>query len=427
MSSSYFLVDCNNFYASCERLFNPSLRHKPVVVLSNNDGCIIARSNEAKALGIPMGAPFYQYREQIRRQGVAVFSSNYTLYGDISQRVMSTLHSFCKNVEVYSIDEAFLQFQDEPWELEHCARDLRQKIHTWVGIPVSIGIAPTKTLAKIANRVAKNQAATQGVFDLRDPQQQAIILRNCATKDIWGIGNRLAERLKPLGITTALHLRDYPTKMLRKHFGVMVERTALELKGIACLSLEMTKPRKNIIASRSFGRYVTEWNDLAAAISQYTARACTRLREQDSVAQGIQVFITTNPFQTQNPHYQNSKIQTLVSPTADTSLWIHAAKKALQAIYRPNYAYKKAGIMLLNIIPATMQQRDCFMEHTESTLRENTKRNQLMSLMDKLNAEQGSKTLFLAAEGVNLSWTMRSGLKSDRFTTDWQELAQVIA
>lgn len=427
MPAHYFLVDCNNFYASCERVFNPALNHKPVVVLSNNDGCIIARSNEAKALGIPMGAPLYQYRDQLSRHRVAIFSSNYTLYGDISQRVMSALRLFCADVEVYSIDEAFLQFHGGPSDLYCHAQELRQKIHTWIGIPVSVGIAPTKTLAKIANRVAKRQAVAQGVFDLRDVAQQVSVLEQCATQDIWGIGSRLAERLKALGIVNALQLRDYPKKILRQQFGVVVERTALELQGIPCLSLEMSKPRKNIIASRSFGQYLTELDDLATAVSHHTARACVRLREQHSLAQAIQVFITTNPFQTKNPHYQNSKIQTLVSPTADTSLWIHAAKKALQCIYRPGFAYHKAGIMLMDIMPATLQQQDCFIDSNEQARHKIFKRNQLLQLMDRLNDEQGSRSLFLAAEGMQQHWAMRAQQKSSRFTTDWQELAWVKA
>ncbi|HVV69350.1 MAG TPA: Y-family DNA polymerase [Gammaproteobacteria bacterium] len=421
-SPIYALVDCNNFYASCERLFNPALNGKPVVVLSNNDGCIVARSNEAKALGIPMGAPFYKYRALLKRHQVAVFSSNYTLYGDLSQRVMASLRLLCPEVEVYSIDEAFLRLDS----LAHCdlqkyAENMREKIYQWTGIPVSIGIAPTKTLAKLANRVAKSQTTT-GVFDLRERQLQQTILQKCEVVDIWGIAHRTAAKLQRLGISTAQQLCDYPPKMIRQHLGVVVERIVLELNGIACLALEKTLPKKNIMASRSFGKPITSFADLAEAISHHTARACIKLRQQNSKAQAIYIFITTNQFRLSEPQYQNGKMLGLSTPTADTSRLIAIAKKGLREIFRPGYQYYKAGIMLMDIASDNIQQ-DLLLDNDMT----NTKREKVMQVMDTLNTQFGTNTLFIAAEGMEPNWSMRIKNKSLHFTTNWQELARVLA
>ncbi len=421
--SVYALVDCNNFYASCERIFNPALNHKPLVVLSNNDGCIVARSNEAKALGIAMGAPFYQLRALLQRHQVQVFSSNYTLYGDISQRVMTSLRLLCPEVEVYSIDEAFLRLDGfASGELPRYAESIREKIYTWIGIPVSIGIAPTKTLAKLANRTAKSQA-TSGICDLRDPRLQQSILQTFPVKDIWGIGSRTTAKLQRLGITTAQQLRDYCPKAIRRQFGVVVERIVLELQGIACLTLEKIQPKKNIIASRSFGKIITDYEDLAEAVSQHTARAAVKLRQQQSKAQGIYTFISTHPFYNSEPQYQNGKIQGLVAPTADSARLIQAAKSALKQIFRPGYRYYRAGIMLMDIVPMRCQQRDLFIDHSAIQV----KREKLMQTMDQLNKQMGANTVFVAAQGVDNAWRMRADRRSPRFTTDWEELVRVIA
>ena len=419
----YALVDCNNFYASCERIFNPALNNKPLVVLSNNDGCIVARSNEAKALGITMGAPFYQLRALFQRHQVQVFSSNYTLYGDISQRVMASLRLLCPEVEVYSIDEAFLRFDGfAPGELQSYAENLREKIHTWVGIPVSIGIAPTKTLAKVANRIAKSQA-TSGICDLRNPRLQKSILQTFPIKDIWGIGSHTTAKLQQLGITTAQQLRDYCPKAIRQQFGVVVERIVLELRGFACLTLEKVLPKKNIISSRSFGKLITDYDDLAEAVSHHATRAAAKLRKQQSKAQGIYTFVSTNPFRNAEPQYQNGKIQGLVVPTADSSTLVKAAKNALKQIFRPGYQYYRAGIMLMDITSMECQQQDLFIDHSAIQL----KREKLMQVMDQLNRQMGSNTVFLAAQGVDNAWKMRADRRSPRFTTDWGELVRVIA
>lgn len=420
----FALVDCNNFYASCERIFNPSLEHKAIVVLSNNDGCIVARSNEAKLLGIPMGAPYFQYSKLLKQNKVTIFSSNYTLYGDISQRIMTALRLFCSDVEIYSIDEAFLQLHAfSQQDLINYCKNIRQKIKQWIGIPVSIGIAPTKTLAKVANYMAKRHSI-EGIFDLRNAVMQETILKSFDIKNIWGIGQRLSLKLNQLGIKSALDLRDYPQKIIRQHFGVTVERTVLELRGIPCLSLEATKPNKSIIASRSFGKPITHYEDLAEAISYHTARASEKLRQQNSKAQGIYAFITTNVFRDKGKQYNNGQLCTFIEPTADTRHLIQAAKKALQKIYRTGYKYHKAGIILTDIISADYYQQDLFIN---SNAAENFKHNHLMQVIDNINRQMGKQTLFFAAQGTKPYWMMRVDCKSPKYTTSWQELVQVNA
>ncbi len=419
--SVFALVDCNNFYASCERIFKPSLNGKPIAVLSNNDGCVIARSNETKQLGIPMGAPFYQYRDFFKQHNVSVFSSNYPLYGDISQRIMSVLRLLCPEVEVYSIDEAFLRLNSfSQRDLCAYAREVRQTIMCWIGMPVSIGIGPSKTLAKIANHLAKRQMCA-AVFDLRDKTLQESILTSFAVKDIWGIGSRLSFKLNQLGIYSALELRNYPSKILRKHFGVTVERTALELKGISCLDLEEAKPKKNIIASRSFGQLLTSYEDLAAAVSYHTTRACIKLRQENSQTQGIYTFVSTNPFRENDRQYHNGHLSSLIQPSADTCLLIETAKQNLAQIYRSGYAYQKAGITLMDIVPVSHQQQDLFMGQRGT---EKLKRQQLMQVVDSLNEQMGSNTVFFAAQGTNNNWMTRAEHKSFRYTSNWAELAQ---
>jgi len=420
----YALVDCNNFYASCERLFNPSLNRRPVVVLSNNDGCIVARSNEAKALGIPMGAPFYQYQRLLQKNQVAVFSSNYTLYGDLSQRVMASLRLLCPEVEVYSIDEAFLRLDSlRHQNLFTYAEQIRKTIDQWIGIPVSIGIAPTKTLAKLANRIAKKSTQT-GVCDLHSPQLQEQALHDCALEDIWGISHRTAAKLQSRGITTALALRNTPAKNVRQYLGVVGERIVLELQGISCLAAEKIVPKKNIIASRSFGKPVTDYADLAEAISHHTARACARLREQKSKAQVIYTFIATNGFRKNDPQYQNGKMLGLDEPTMDTARLITLAKTALKQLFRPGYHYYRAGVILMDISQANMQQQDMWRHENDSAV---LKREKLMQVMDELNDSLGAKTLCFAAEGITLAWAMRSDKRSPRYTTHWPELVDVTA
>lgn len=414
----YALVDCNNFYVSCERVFKPHLEEKPAVVLSNNDGCVIARSAEAKKLQIPMGAPYYQWKQFFRDNQVNVFSSNYELYGDFSQRVMEALREFCDNVEVYSIDEAFLLFENmNNQSLIKHANDIRNEIRKWTGIPTSIGIGPTKTLAKIANKVAKTHAASP-VFALLTIEQQEMILRDFPIEDIWGIGSRLAQRLKELNIHTALQLRDADAKELRMHFSVVMEKTIQELRGLSCIPLEMIQPRKQIITSRSFGKLVTKLEELEEAVSYYTANACQKLRSQQSLAKAIQVFIHTNIFRKNQPQYGNSIIVPFTMATADSAHIISCAKLGLNKIYRSGYQYNKAGIILVDIIPAVLQQQDMLAQFSP-------KRELLMKVMDSINKEFGRRTLFYCAEGIEQTWKISCSMRSPRYTTNWQELAKV--
>jgi DNA polymerase V len=415
----FALVDCNNFYASCERVFNPALQSKPIVILSNNDGCIIARSNEAKALGVPMGIPFYQVRHLCLRHHIRVFSANFALYGDFSQRVMDILQHFCPTLEVYSIDEAFLQLnQFNSYDLDKYAFHIRAKINQWIGLPVSIGIAPTKTLAKIANHIAKNRQAV--VFNLSNEFIKNTILKDFAVEEIWGVGNRLAKKLHALGIKTAAQLASSQPKLMRKKFGVMMERIILELQGISCLSLETMQSKKSIMSSRSFGKAVTELNDLAEAVSHYAARACFKLREQQAKTSGIYVYIRTSRYSIYDTPYQQGASLNFVEPTSDTCQIIQAAKTALKQIFISGYRYKKAGIILLDVLQDSYQQHDMFIEKHK-----NAKKDQLMQVIDKLNNTMGDNTIFLAAQGVERSWQMRSANKSPHYTTNWQELVQV--
>ncbi len=420
--SIFALVDCNNFYVSCQRVFDPKLQNRPVVVLSNNDGCIISRSNEAKQLGIPMGAPYFQYRALCEKNKVAVFSSNYELYGDMSQRVMTSLRHFCSDIEVYSVDEAFLRLDSIPGELNSFCTTIREKTLQWTGIPVCIGIGPSKTLAKAANYIAKKQKISSGVLDLTSPLIQDAILSQLEVNHIWGVGHQLTSKLQRLGITTAQHLRDSPPSRIRKLFGVTLERTLWELRGIACQNLEKSKMNKNIISSRSFGKSLTKLADLEEAISHYAGTACAKLRKQQAKAQGIYVFLENNLFDTHDKPYKNGVACGLSHPSADTRLIIQTAKRLLKRIYLPYLNYKKAGIMLMDILPDNIIQNDLLID-----LRNMTKQDLLMQTIDAVNKKMGRQSLFIAAEGVSQEWKMRAHQKSGRFTTQWSELLSVKA
>lgn len=411
----FALVDCNNFYASCERAFNPALEKKPVVVLSNNDGCIIARSNEAKKLGIPMGAPFYQWRECCEKNKVRVYSSNYALYADMSQRVMAILKSFCPHMEIYSIDEAFLS-------LDHLAEkdfisystEIRNTIKSCTGLPVSIGISTTKTLAKIANHIAKKYSET-GVCDLSSLQVQDRILTNFPIGDVWGIGRQLKKKLEPFQIHTAKDLRDADLKLLRNNFSVVVEKIIRELRNVSCIPIETIQPRKQIISSRSFGRSVTSLQDLEEAVSTYTAIACLKLRNQKSHARGIYVFLQTNVFKKTDSQYATGASCFLPMPTTHTNDMIRIAKKCLREIFKPGFKYHKAGIMLLDISPQTIRQHDFFASGIQ-------KKDDLTEVVDHINQKLGKNILFYCAEGIQKSWRIKSCLRSPRYTTQWAEL-----
>lgn len=422
MAAPIALVDCNNFYASCERLFQPQLRGKPVVVLSNNDGCVIARSNEAKALGIGMGDPWHLSKAKFVKHGVIVRSSNYTLYGDLSARVMTVLRTFTPNLEVYSIDEAFLCFEGFENRLEEHARDLRATVLQWTGIPVSVGIAPTKTLAKVANRTAKKQPGRGGVCLLLTETDQVDALAALELTDLWGVAGRMSKRLNALGIVTPLHLRDADPSLVRDRLGVVMERMALELRGIPCLGLVETNPAsKSILASRSFGRTVVDRHELDEAVSSHVERAAEKLRRQKLCASVLRVFVMTNPFKPQENQYCAAHAVRLPIASADTSRLLAAAKQAVGKLWRDGYRYKKAGVELLELVPAASAQGDLWSKP------DNVRSRTLMSAVDRLNVENGRSTVRFAASGVQQGWKLRSEQRSARYTTVWSELLEVRA
>ena len=418
--SIFALVDCNNFYASCERVFNPSLLGKPIVVLSNNDGCVIARSNEAKELGIPMGAPYYQHKSFIQKNNVKVFSSNYQFYGDMSQRVMKSLRIMLPNqdVEVYSIDEAFLRLDGFVMrDLFDWALGVRNNILQWTGIPTSIGIAPTKTLSKIANHVAKKQTQN-GVFDLRDTDLQEYIMADLPVEELWGISRRWGKKLRSLGISTALQLKNTDPKFIQKKLSVVAERMVYELQGLSCLDLEKQVAKKSIMSSKSFGTLLKELEPIEQALSTYTVRACEKLRQQGSKAKGLHIFLQTNPFRVDQHQYRNSLKFEFDLPTSDTAIIIRVAKTLLRQIYKYGYYYHKCGVMLFNLVSEEYQQGHFFTSQDSS-------RDSLMRSIDIINESMGKETVFYAAQGVKQDWKMRRNNLSPRYTTNWQELVKV--
>jgi DNA polymerase V len=414
------LVDCNNFYASCERVFQPRLRGLPVVVLSNNDGCVIARSNEAKALGVAMGAPWHMCKESFGKAGVVVRSSNYTLYGDMSARVMRVLSNFTPNLEIYSIDEAFLSFAGFEARCETHARELRRTVQQWTGIPVSVGIAPTKTLAKVANRLAKKDAAADGVLLLLSEQSQRDALGRLELTDLWGIAGRLAERLLAIGITTPLELRDADPRLIRERFSVVLERMVRELRGVACMGLEEVTPdRKSLVASRSFGRPVETRHELEQAVSVYTARAAEKMRRQNLATASIAVWVQTNSFKPDERQYSASKAVRLPVATADTGKLIAAATAGLGIIFKQGYRYKKAGVTFLDLVAADRVQGGLFDRPDDA------RSIRRMCAIDQLNARFGRGTVGFGTAGERHGWKLRREFISPRYTTEWNELLRV--
>ncbi|MBK8168546.1 MAG: Y-family DNA polymerase [bacterium] len=415
------LVDANNFYVSCERAFAPRLEGQPVIVLSNNDGCVVARSEEVKALGVAMGAPARDIRELLRRHRVRVFSSNYALYGDLSARLMDVLGRFAPRVEVYSIDEAFLDWSGFPEDgLIEYAREMVGTVRRWLGLPVSVGIAPTKVLAKVANRIAKRRKVPGGAVALLDADGQAEALADLRTADLWGIAGRWSAKLEALGIDTALQLRDADPPFLRSAFGVVVERIVYELRGIPCLALEeVAPPKRQIVASRSFGRPVVELGELREAVAFHVTRAAVRLRRQRSEAGGLQVSIGTNPFAPDDPPYHGHCTVELVSPTADTRVLIGQALRGLEAIYRGGYRYHKAGVMLLSLTSADRRQGALFQPGDPA------RSQRLMTAIDRINHRMGRGTVRFGTEGFGHGWAMRQARKSPAYTTRWSELPRV--
>lgn len=419
MPRLFALVDCNNFYASCERVFQPKLRGRPVVVLSNNDGCVIARSNEAKALGIDMGAPWHLFRKRFEEQGVIVRSSNYTLYGDMSARVMRILADFTPDLEIYSIDEAFLDLAGTDRLDAHVAR-LRETVQQWTGIPVSVGVAPTKLLAKVANRLAKKDPASGGRAFLVNEASQTEGLGKLALTDLWGIARRMAARLEAEGIRTPLDLRAADPRDLRRKFGVVTERLGRELNGTPCLPLEVLTPdRKSIVTSRSFGQAIKTKAEVEEAVMAFASRAAVKLRRQKLAAGHLSVFIHTNPFREQDPQYTVQRGVALPVATADTGRLISAAQSVLRTIWRNGYRYKKAGVMLDGLVKAAMVGDGLF-DHGDDG-----RSLARMKALDGLNARFGRDTVTLGRTAVARPWALRSEMLSRRYTTDWDELLVV--
>ena len=416
------LVDCNNFFCSCERVFNPALMGKPIVVLSNNDGCIISRSDEAKALGIPMGAPLHEQQAVIRKHGVHVFSSNYTLYGDMSARVMSILREEVPAIEVYSIDEAFLQLSEGFTEEQ--ARALRAKVLQWTGIPVCIGIGSTKLLAKAANRHAKkHKTVTGGVFDLTSYWDPDGILSGMETGDLWGVGRNLSLRLKGMGITTALEFKQADPAAIRKSMGVIGERMMRELNGIPCLELEEMPPdKKGVMASRSFGSPVEALEELEEALANHVARASEKIRRYGLLATRMEVFLRTNRFRKDDPQYCPGIGITLDRPTNATGELMASARELLHRIHRPGYRYKKTGVQVAGLVSEEEYQPGLF-DRPKARI-------DVDRIVDEINRRLGdpkNPVINRASQGTIRSekgWRMRSERHSPHYTTDWNQLPE---
>jgi DNA polymerase V len=417
----FILADCNSFYASCERVFRPDLAQRPVAVLSNNDGCIIAESREARELGLVMGSPYYQAAAFCKKHDVAVFSSNYALYGDLSRRVMATLAGFSPRLEMYSIDEAFLEVESMPDAAgEAFCLDIAKTVKRWTGIPVSLGFASTKTLAKAANRRAK--ALRRPAHVLTTPEAVNAVLTELPADGVWGVSSGFAARLSGLGVSTGLELKNLSISLARKRFGVTMERIIRELRGEVCLELEQEPPpKKQIHVSRSFGERVTSLESLEEAIATYAARVGEKLRRQESVASGLYVYIRTNPFRRDEPQYSNGIALPLVPATAHSGELIAKGLEGLRRIYRRSFCYKKAGVMALDLVGAKTAERSLF-----SSPEERARGNRLMQALDKVNRRYGADSLYYAGQGLpGRSWRMRRELLSPLYTTRWEDLPVV--
>jgi len=414
------LIDCNSFYVSCERLFNPKIRKKPVVVLSNNDGCIVSRSNEAKALGIKMGEPYFKAKDIIIKNDVQVFSSNYSLYGDLSRRVMRTLKRFNSDIEVYSIDEAFMDltnFSDS--EVLDVGQEIRETVLQWTGIPTSIGIAKTKTLSKVANHIAKKKKSGVTSFigiDNIDP-----LLERVDINDVWGVGRQLTKFYHKNGIYNAKQLKNKSNTWIKKNSNVLGSRTAMELRGISCIDLEKTKSkRKSCVVSRSFGQRIEKYQELKEAVAGYCLNACEKIRSETLVAKSITVFIRTSPFQSRFGYYSNSKTIDFPIGTNDSIEIVKTALNALESIFKNGYRYQKAGVLLSGLSEAT-NNKNLFSSEKDEKI------NSLMKSIDNTNYRYGRSTLSLASAGVHKRWNMKREYSSKIDTADFHYLPTIKA
>lgn len=421
--AGFALVDVNNFYVSCERVFNPKLRDRPVVVLSNNDGCAVARSNEAKALGIKMAAPWFMMQDLARKHGIVALSSNYTLYADMSNRVTEVLRQYSPRLEVYSIDESFLCLDGlaGQWPgMTDMGQAVRTQVQTWVGVPVCVGVAPTKTLAKLANHIAKKQPGFDGVCDLSQmPAARADQLFTAIeVGEVWGVGRRIAEQLARQGIHTVADLRAAPEKAIRQHFGVVMERTCAELRGVSCIALEDVAPaKKQIVSSRSYGERVSTLREIEESVSTYAARATEKLRGQGSTCGAVHVFVETDRFKVDEPQYNNGRTVPLPEPSDDLRVIVKAALWGLRRIFRPEFRYKKAGIMLMDLADGAARQATLFGSGVSEMASA-----PLMQALDGINKRFGRDTLRLASASGPHRWTARFDMVTPHYTTDWDAI-----
>lgn len=417
----FALIDCNNFYASCERVFQPQWEGKPIVILSNNDGCVIARSNEAKVLGIPMGAPAFQYQAQFKRQGIKVFSSNYPLYGDMSSRVMSILEQYTPNVEIYSIDEAFLQFKGfELFDLREEGKKMRKQIRQWTGIPVSVGMAPSKALAKIANKIAKKFAVkTEGVYCIDNEEKRIKALKWTAIGDVWGIGRQHRQRLEAMGIENAWQFTMLPDDWIRKHMSVLGLRLKKDLQGLASIQLEENPPpKKGIATTRSFEGTLTSFTDLEERISTFATSCAEKMRKQQSSCNALLVFVRSDPHKKGEAPYRNSCVLSLPYATDSSIILSKYAVLGLRKIFKDGVSYKKAGVMIMGLVPTQKRQLSLFEN-------KNTKHVALMQRLDQIHKRFGPNQIKLANQDLNRTWKMKQEHLSKRFTTELTEVITV--
>ena len=418
----FALADVNSFYASCETVFRPDLKGRPVVVLSNNDGCVIARSTEAKKLGIKMGDPFFKMRDLFERHKIVTFSSNYALYADMSSRVMTVLEEMSPAVEVYSIDEAFMNLQgvSNCQNLEEFGREVRAKVLRWTGLTVGVGIAPTKTLAKLANHAAKKWTKTGGVVDLSLLARQRKLMALVEVGDVWGVGRRISKKLNDLGIKTALQLADTPTPLIRKHFNIVLERTVRELRGELCLELEEFAPTKQqIVCSRSFGDRVSEYDLMREAICSHAVRAAEKLRGEHQYCRHISAFVKTSPFAMNELYYGKTAGTKLQIPTQDSRDIVAAATQCLDAIWQDGHRFQKCGVMLGDFYSQGVAQLGLFDEYKPRTNSE-----QLMAVLDGIN-HSGKGRVWFAGQGIQKSWEMKRQMLSPAYTTRFSDLMRV--
>ena len=413
---TFALVDCNSFYASCERIFRPDIKQKPVVVLSNNDGCVVALSKEAKQLGIKMCEPWFKIEKLFLKKGGVAFSSNYELYADVSSRVMQTLEYLSPKVEVYSIDEAFLDLSGLQ-EYEKFGYQCKETIDRWIGVPVCVGIGPTKTLAKVANYGAKHYPATNGVVDLTNKNRREKLMALMPVREVWGVGSRINRKLNSLGIETALELAKIDTKLIKRKFSSVLERTVMELQGYPCIALEQQpKTKKQIVVSRTFSRKVNDLDSINEAVSDYASRACEKLRREDQYCKMVSVFMRTNYFRKQDRQYHGFKSCKLFAPTNDTRDILNATRNLTKQIFKADINFIKAGVMLSDFYDEGIYQGDLF---RSAKRRINSK--ELMTTIDMIN-NSGIGRVAFASQGIKKTWSMRRQLRSPRYLTNWEEI-----